>query len=146
LDKIEGLQVYDMNIYHDDRGSLLHILNIKNHPEFIFGECYASETKYNIIKAWKRHEKISQNIVVISGQIKLVIYDNRIESSTYQNFLSFNLSRENYKLVHIPKNLWYGFKCTSKENAIIVNCIDMPYDSKEVESCNTENFHFKYDW
>lgn len=146
MDNIEGLKVHDLNIYNDDRGSLLHILSLKNHPKFKFGECYASETKPEVVKAWKRHKKIAQNFVVVLGEIKLVIYDNRNDSSTKTNYFSITLSRDNYKLVHIPKGLWYGFKCISKGNALIINCIDTPYDSSESEGCQIEKFPFSYEW
>lgn len=146
MDNIEGLEVHDLNIHNDERGSLLHILSLKNHPNFKFGECYASETKPEIIKAWKRHKKTAQNLVVISGKINLVIYDDRNHSSTTNNSYEITLSRENYKLVHIPKGLWYGFKCISESNALIINCIDTPYDSSESEGCQIEKFAFSYEW
>ena len=146
MDKIEGLKIYDLSIFNDERGSLLHILSTKINPDFIFGECYASETKPKIVKAWKRHNKISQNLAVISGKIKLVIFDTRNESSSYNNSFVIELSRENYKLVHIPKGLWYGFKCVSKTNGIIINCIDMPYDNAESETKSVEDFPFNYEW
>tara|TARA_B100000795_G_C22806749_1_gene445506 strand:+ start:11773 stop:12213 length:441 start_codon:yes stop_codon:yes gene_type:complete len=146
LDKIKGPQVHDLSIYNDERGSLLHILSSKNHPHFIFGECYGSETKPGVTKAWKRHENISQNLIVISGEIKLVIFDVRKESSSYNRPFVIQLSRENYKLVHIPKGLWYGFKCISEVDAMIINCIDKPYDSLESETEVIENLSFDYEW
>jgi dTDP-4-dehydrorhamnose 3,5-epimerase len=146
LDNIEGLKIYDLSIYNDKRGSLLHILSLKNHPDFKFGECYASETKPQVIKAWKRHKKIAQNLVVVSGEINLVIYDDRNHSSSINKYYAITLNRDNYKLVHIPKGLWYGFKCTSKSNAIIINCIDTPYDPSESEGCQIEKFPLSYEW
>ena len=146
MDKIEGLKVHDLSIFNDERGSLLHILSSKNYPDFIFGECYGSETKPGVIKAWKRHQKISQNFAVILGKIKLVIFDTRKESPSFNRSFIIELSRENYKLVHVPKGLWYGFQCTSKINGIIINCIDKPYDPLESETRLIKNLPFEYEW
>tara|TARA_B100000925_G_C21967194_1_gene456156 strand:- start:107 stop:547 length:441 start_codon:yes stop_codon:yes gene_type:complete len=146
LDKIIDLKVSDLKIFNDDRGSLLHILSSSKEPEFIFGECYASETKPGVIKAWKKHQEVSQNICVIEGEVKLVIIDLRSSSKTYNIVNEIYLSRDNYKLVHIPKELWYGFKCVSKSKSIIINCIDKPYDKEETVSCSIDELPFKYEW
>ena len=146
LDKIIDLRISDLNIYNDDRGSLLHILSSAKDPEFVFGECYASETNPGVIKAWKKHKKISQNICVVDGEVKLVIVDLRPKSKTYNICNEIFLSRDNYKLVHIPKGLWYGFKCLGKSKSIIINCIDRPYDEEETISCGIDELSFKYEW
>ena len=105
------LFVHDLSIFNDERGSLLHILSSKNYPDFIFGECYGSETKPGVIKAWKRHQKISQNFAVILGKIKLVIFDTRKESPSFNRSFIIELSRENYKLVHVLfMNRYYRVK------------------------------------
>lgn len=146
MDKIDGLVFHDLKIFEDDRGSLLHILSIENHPSYNFGECYASETKSGVVKAWKMHDRISQNIAVVYGEIRLAVYDPRKNSKTYQNIISTDLSRKNYKLVHIPRGLWYGFKCISTKDALIINCIDSPYNPKETHNHSTNELPFPYEW
>ena len=146
MDKIIDLRVSELEIFNDNRGSLLHILSSAKEPEFVFGECYASETKPGVIKAWKKHQEISQNICVIEGEVKLVVIDLRPSSKTYNACYEILLSRNNYKLVHIPKELWYGFKCMSESNSIIINCIDKPFDKGETVSCGIDELSFKYEW
>ena len=47
-----------------------------------FGEIYFSEINPKTIKAWKLHKNITQNITVLMGKIRLVLYDNRPSSKT----------------------------------------------------------------
>lgn len=144
--QINGLKLIPLKIFKDERGSLLHIFNPANHLKKNFCEVYASETNSGVIKAWKKHTELSQNLCAITGQIKLVIFDYREQSSTYKNFFEIILSRDNYYLVHIPKQVWYGFQCISQEKAILINCIDKPYDPKQSISCSLEELPFSYEW
>ena len=46
-----------------------------------FGELYFSETNPGIIKAWKCNSKLTQLLAVPRGRIRLVIFDDRLDSS-----------------------------------------------------------------
>ena len=37
----------------------------------------------------------------------------------------------NYSLIKIPKNLWYGFKNLSNKISVISNTADIPHNKKE---------------
>ena len=79
--KINGIEIVDA------KGSVLHMIKSSS-PEFKnFGECYISEINYNSIKGWKLHSKQTQNISVPSGKIKMVLYDFREDSSTFNQLI-----------------------------------------------------------
>ena len=75
-------------IYHEN-GDLFHI--IRNFDEGFngFGEAYISTIKYNEIKAWKRHIKMTANMVVPHGIVKMIIFDDRPQSTTNGIFNEF---------------------------------------------------------
>ena len=79
-------------------------------PEFKkFGECYMSEINPGCVKAWKLHLKQTQNISVPIGEIKVVLFDSRVKSSTYNILDEFSLGRpDNYDRLTIPPgiNIW----------------------------------------
>ena len=74
----------------------------------------------------------TQNLTVIHGSIKFVIFDDRKNSITKNQINVFEISRDkNYKLLTIPPNIWYGFSCiTASVKSLIVNCSDYPHNVK----------------
>ena len=130
--KINGIEIVKLNQIVDAKGSVLHMIKSSS-PEFKnFGECYISEINYNSIKGWKLHSKQTQNISVPSGKIKMILYDFREDSSTFNQLIKITLGRpNNYFRITIPPGIIYGFKCISSPNALLVNCTDIEHDPDE---------------
>jgi dTDP-4-dehydrorhamnose 3,5-epimerase len=131
---IDGLIVTALRVIADERGAVLHVLRA-DAPEFTaFGECYFSEVNPGAVKAWKRHSRQTQNLAVPAGRVRFVVYDARETSPTRGAIDVIELGRPDaYLRLHIPRHLWYGFKCVSDTPALVVNCADIPHDSTESE-------------
>jgi dTDP-4-dehydrorhamnose 3,5-epimerase len=147
ITNIDGVICSPLRQHSDEHGSVLHMLRADD-PEFInFGECYFSEILPDAIKAWKFHQKQTQNITVPIGKIRLVIFDDRGNSSTWGNVGIIVLDRyENYCRVKIPPNLWYGFACLTNTPALIVNCADIPHDPAESQRKEISDADIPYTW
>ena len=147
LPKIEGLITTELRQISDERGAVLHMLRCDT-PEFVrFGECYFSEVLPGAIKAWKRHRAQTQHLAVPVGRIRMVIYDDRVSSSTRGSLQVLELGRpEAYLRLRIPPGLWYGFTCISATPALLVNCADLPHDPAESELLMPNNSTVPYVW
>lgn len=145
--KIDGVEVTTLKIIKDERGAVLHMININSDGFEKFGECYFSEINPNVVKGWKKHFHQTQNLAVPIGEIKLVIYDSRPNSKSYGEVDEIILGRENnYARVKIPKDLWYGFKCISDKSALIANCADLPHDPNDNIIINLDSPIIPYLW
>lgn len=143
---IEGLVIQVLQQIIDDRGKVMHMLR-NDSPLFTkFGEIYFSVVNPGVVKAWKRHLKMTQNLVVPIGRIKLVLYDSRQNSTSYRNIKVLQIGEDNYCLVKIPPLLWYGFQNISPYPSLIVNCADIPHDPAEVEQLDYVDKRIPYDW
>src|SRR5437762_9334676 len=81
---IDGVVVHPLRRIPDERGVVMHMLKATD-PHFVgFGEIYFSVIYPGIIKGWHLHSKMVINYAVIDGNIKLVLYDQRESSPTYQ--------------------------------------------------------------
>jgi dTDP-4-dehydrorhamnose 3,5-epimerase len=131
---IDGLTVTPLRVIADERGAVLHMLRA-DAPEFTsFGECYLSEVKPGVEKAWKRHSRQVQNLAVPAGRVRFVVYDARDSSPTQGAVDVIELGRPDaYVRLCIPRLLWYGFKCVSDTPALVLNCADIPHDPAEAE-------------
>ena len=86
------------------------------------------------------------NYVCIKGKVKLVLFDNRKESSTKGVYQELILSPEDYFLVTIPPNIWNGFKGLDEAESIIANCLTLPHDEKEMVRKDSFDKSFSYKW
>jgi dTDP-4-dehydrorhamnose 3,5-epimerase len=145
-DNIEGVIIQDLRKIKDDRGSVMHMLRSDSPLFEKFGEIYFSTVKKNVVKAWKRHKIMKQHFTVPVGSIKLVIYDNREKSTTYDQIMEISVGEDNFALVKIPPMVWYGFKGESNDYSLIVNCTTIPFDENEVERITEKSSLIPFNW
>lgn len=129
MTKIEGVIIKNLKKIPDERGSIMHMLRSDDEIFEKFGEIYFSTSYPGVIKGWHEHKEQIQNYTVIQGMIKLVLFDNRQNSSTYKNLLEIFMGDLNYVLIKIPTGVINGYKCIGDKTAIIANCATIPHKS-----------------
>ncbi|HQT24936.1 dTDP-4-dehydrorhamnose 3,5-epimerase, partial [Daejeonella sp.] len=108
---INDVQVTDLKIIHNPAGDVYHILKAREQSYAGFGEAYFSSIAPGIIKPWKKHNRMTLNLVVIMGCIKFVIYDDREGSVSNGSFQEVILSPDlNYSRITVPPGLWMAFE------------------------------------
>jgi dTDP-4-dehydrorhamnose 3,5-epimerase len=144
---IEGLKIVPKKIIPTDSGPVYHIMKASD-PDFKgFGEIYSSEIFPGKVKAWKRHSKMTCNLIVLHGEVKLVIYDSREKSPTFGKIEELYLGPgKNYSLAVVPPGLWFGFGNCTEENAILVNCAPIEHDPAESEKLPADTHEIPYKW
>ena len=143
---IDGVLIKPLRQIPDERGKIMHMMRVDD-PHFEkFGEIYFSVVNPNVIKGWHLHTKMTLNYAVISGMIKLVLYDIREGSSTKGELQELYIGEDNYALVKIPPGIYNGFKGIGVKPAIVANCSDIPHDPKEIQRMDPFLNDIPYDW
>ena len=143
---IDGVKLINLKTIHDERGKIMHMLK-KTDPHFIeFGEIYFSCAWPNVIKAWHIHKSMTLNNVVIQGNAKLVLYDDREDSPTKGELNEFFLGEDNYKLLQIPPGIANGYKPYGSKLCVLANCATEPHSKHEIIYIDPENNNFGYNW
>lgn len=144
---IKGVIIKPLKRIYDERGAVFHMIRCDD-PNFEkFGEIYFSLVYPNVIKGWHLHTEMTLNYAVISGTIKLVLYDNRPKSSTRGETMEIFIGDDNYLLITIPPQVWNGFKGVGIKPAIVANCATIPYNPKEIKRMDPlNNKIIKYNW
>jgi len=143
---IEGVKIIPLRQIIDERGKVMHMLKASD-PHFIkFGEIYFSLIHPGVIKGWHLHKKMLINYAVVTGKIKLVLYDDRNDSTTKAELQEIYLGQDNYCLVSVPPYVWNGFKCVGTQDAIVANCATITHDPGEVVRLNPFDSSIPYDW
>ena len=143
---IRDVQIHPLRQIPDDRGKVMHMLR-RGDPSFEqFGEIYFSVVYPGVVKGWHLHKRMTMNYAVVSGMIKLVVYDDREGSSTRGEFQEIFSGEDNYALITIPPGIWNGFKGIGVKPAIVANCATEPHDPDEIVRLDPTTTKIPYDW
>ena len=145
---IEGVVLKKLKVIPDERGRLMEMM--RSDDEFFekFGQVYMTTAYPGVVKGWHYHKIQDDNMVIVKGMMKIVLYDGRKESKTYGQINEFFLGEHNPCLLHIPKGVLHGFKCISETEAI---CINVPtekynYENPDEYRVDPHSKEIPYDW
>lgn len=145
---IEGVSVVPLRQISDERGTVYHMLKATD-PHFIaFGEIYFSSVRPGVVKAWKRHRRLTTNYACVAGRIRLVLYDDRPDSTSSGTVAELILAPapETYALVVIPPDVWHGFQGLGVPISVLANCATEPHDPDELDRLLSDDGQIPYSW
>jgi dTDP-4-dehydrorhamnose 3,5-epimerase len=134
LDKI---RIKKYNIVKNKNGIILKILNNKQSNLKFYKDAYFSFVKYNKIKGWKKHKRMTMTLVVPVGKVKFVFYDD-------DKFKSIIIGDNRFYKIIVPPNIWFAFKGISKDKNVVFNLANVKHNDKEV--VRKRNNEIKYNW
>ena len=145
---IEGVELKELKIIPDERGRLMEILRADDKLFRKFGQVYMTTAYPGVVKAWHYHKKQDDNMAVVRGMMKIVLYDARKDSSTYGEVNELFLGEHKPGLLHIPIMVYHGFKCIGKEEAIVINIPTETYNYNEPDEYRLDPHKndIPYDW
>jgi dTDP-4-dehydrorhamnose 3,5-epimerase len=143
---IDGVVIKKLNKIADERGTIMHMLRQDDSEFNKFGEVYFSTVYPGAIKAWHIHKEMELNYAVVSGEIKMVLFDDRAGSKTRGNLMEIFTGERNYLLIKVPAKIWNGFKGIGTKEAIVCNCATLPHDTEEISRLDPLSDKIPYNW
>tara|TARA_B100000767_G_scaffold251948_1_gene255349 strand:- start:7209 stop:7661 length:453 start_codon:yes stop_codon:yes gene_type:complete len=144
---IKGVVITTLKQIKDERGAVLHVIKNDSKTFDSFGEAYFSKINEDVIKGWKFHKEMKQNFCVPYGRLKLILFDNRVNSVTRGEVDEIILDDdENYIRVTVPENIWYSFRCISKDYCLLLNIANIKHDKEESLQMDLYNDIIPYQW
>jgi len=128
---IQDVKIKILKVIPDERGRLMEMLRSDDDFFVSFGQVYMTLGYPGVVKGWHFHKDQYDHFVVVKGMIKLVLFDNRLISRTYQEINEFFIGEYNNLLIQIPPLVIHGFKAIGNQEAIIINVSSEPYNYKE---------------
>ncbi|HVM96681.1 MAG TPA: dTDP-4-dehydrorhamnose 3,5-epimerase family protein, partial [Candidatus Acidoferrales bacterium] len=144
---IEGVIVRPLEFVPGSRGDVMEVERADDSTYPGFGQAYITCTNSGEVKAWYRHAHIDQ-MAVVSGLIKLVLFDPREGSATHGQFNEIALGDVAPRLVQIPAGVWQGFKVLSADMTFLLHLSSHPFklDSPEDEYLPYNHPSIPYRW
>ena len=145
---IDGVKTKKLKVIPDERGMLMEMLRADDDLFIKFGQVYMTTAYPDVVKGWHYHKQQTDNMVVVRGMMKIVLYDSRKDSKTYNEVNEFFVGVHNPLLIQIPPYVFHGFKCISEEEAMVINCPTEVYDYNEPDEFRVDphDNEIPYDW
>ena len=142
---INGVTLHPLKHIIVSKGDIYHALKCTDEGYDGFGEAYFSQIEHGQVKGWKRHNRITLNIVVPVGAVKFVVYDDRENSITKGQFEEIILSpSDNYQRLTIASGLWMAFAGVSDETSMLMDIIPEPHDDEEASRLPLEKIQYSF--
>lgn len=143
---IIGVQLHPLKIIPSDKGFVRHGLKVSDTGFDEFGEVYFSGVDQGVIKGWKKHTKMTMNLIVVVGRIHFVLFDDRPDSATYKQHNSYQLDTEaHYSRLTIPPGIYVAFQGLASAN-MLMNVASLEHQPEEAINVSLEDFGFNYAW
>lgn len=149
MEKImEGIKIKKLKVIPDERGRLMEMLRNDDDLFSAFGQVYLTVVYPGVVKGWHYHKEQTDNMTCVRGMIKLVVCDNRKDSSTYRQVQEFFIGKENQVLIQIPPMVLHGFKGISPDESLIINVPDKVYNYEKPDEYRIDphDKDIPYDW
>ena len=139
---IKDVLITKLDVIDTPGGNVMHAMKESNVGYSGFGEAYFSQVDRGTIKAWKRHKKMTLNLVVPVGEIRFVLFDDREVSNT--QFQEVIISRDNYCRLTVPPMIWMGFQGLLYDESTLLNIADIEHNPNEFDRINIEDIEFNW--
>jgi dTDP-4-dehydrorhamnose 3,5-epimerase len=80
------------------------------------------------ISGWHAHAKTTDRLFVSRGQMRIVLYDSRLDSPTHGRVSEFRFGEVRHALVVVPPRVYHGVQCMGSTPALLINVVDRAYD------------------
>ena len=135
---IEGLILTPLKKIQHPKGDILHAMKKQDIGFSGFGEAYFSLIDIDAIKAWKRHLRMTLNIMVPLGAVQFVFFND--QGVMREEVIGL----DRYVRLTIPPGIWFGFRGLVAPYSLLMNIADIPHDPAEIE--RKELGAFKFQW
>lgn len=143
---IQGILVLPLKQFRDERGAVYQMVKRTDAHFPGFGEIYFSTVRQGAVKAWKNHSRVTVSYACVSGSLRMVLYDARIDSPTRGAVMEARLGPDSYFLVVVPPGIWNGFQGLSDADAVLASCPTEPVDPAEFARLDPHSESIPFRW
>lgn len=127
--QLEGVVFKPAKLHVDHRGQLMEVVNFED-PfwEEPVVHSYAITVAPGRIQGWGMHRLQADRYVALTGLLRVVLYDGRADSPTFQRFAEFWFSEEAPGFLRIPPGVWHADQNAGEAPCRVLNFPTRAYD------------------
>jgi dTDP-4-dehydrorhamnose 3,5-epimerase len=127
--ELDGVVATAGIVHADHRGTLMETINFE-HPFWDEPVVYAYSFTVapGRIKGWGMHKLQADRYAILAGRMRVVLYDGRPESPTFQGFAEFFFADEAPGFLRIPPGVWHADQNVGEDPCRVINFPTRPFD------------------
>ena len=138
---LNNIVITQLSTFDVDGGRVMHGIK-KNDIGYVdLGEVYFSYIDPKAVKAWKKHNRMTLNLVVPLGKVRFVFCDPLSEG----HYRVEDVGEGNYVRLTVPPGIWFGFQGIALQPSLVTNIADLQHDSAEVERQAVLSFDYQWE-
>jgi dTDP-4-dehydrorhamnose 3,5-epimerase len=145
MDILKGVSLTPIKLISNPKGDVMHALKRTDDSFSEFGEAYFSTIHEHVIKGWKKHSKMTLNLIVPFGHIKFVLFDDRSDSDTAGKYFEVELGLQNYQRLTVPPGIWMAFEGMGTGINLLLNIASIVHDPFETIACDLSNINYQWE-
>jgi dTDP-4-dehydrorhamnose 3,5-epimerase len=146
---IEGVVVERLPRQVDHRGSLIEAINF-DMPFWYepIVHCEYVTARPGRIKGWGMHKLGHDRYFIPGGTTRIVLYDGRVRSSTFESFAQFQFTDEAPGLLRIPAGVWHASQNWGDADSHFLVFNTRPYDHANPDKYRLDPIDgpIQFDW
>jgi dTDP-4-dehydrorhamnose 3,5-epimerase len=127
--QLDGVVVAPAVVHADHRGTLMEAVNFDNpfwEEPVLYA--YSFTVAPGRIKGWGMHKRQTDRYVALAGRLRVVLYDGRPDSATFERFAEFSFADEAPGFLRIPPGIWHADQNVGEVPCRVLNFPTRPYD------------------
>jgi len=145
--EIDGVRIVPLKLVRNERGRLMEVQRRDDAHFLGFGQAYITSTLAGVVKAWYRHARQIDQIALIKGNLKLVLFDSRENSPTHEVLFELTINESAPALIQVPSGIWHGFQAINEETfSLHLNSEPFQFDALDEERIAPDDPRIPYRW
>lgn len=136
MNKLNSILRLDLAQIDTNGGRVCHMIKKADRGYCGFGELYGSIIQGGNVRAWKRHNSMTLNLMVPIGLVRFVF---TLDGKTFR---SENIGSSTYARLTVPPGIWFGFCGLHDGESLILNFADIEHNSMEVDRVELSAFQY----
>ena len=138
---LNNIVITQLSTFDVDEGMVMQGIK-KNDTGYVgLGEVYFSYINPKAVKAWKKHNRMTLNLVVPLGKVRFVLCDALNDG----NYRVEDVGEDNYVRLTVPPGIWFGFQGIALQPSLVTNIADLQHDAAEVERQAVASFDYQWE-
>lgn len=117
------------------KGDIWHAMKKSADGYVDFGEAYFTSIVKGETKGWKKHQKMTLNLIVPVGSVTFYLYNEKTQI-THQ----YLINQDNYCRLTVSPGLWMAFHGEGESLNLILNIASIEHDPDEALNMPLETF------
>lgn len=132
------VSITDLQVIPTIGGKVIKGIRLSEMDPREFGEFYFSAIDFEVVRAWKRHKRMTMNLFVPEGLVRFVfiVEDEYLEFKIGEGARTARLT--------VPPGIWFGFQGLGMNNNLIANIASIEHDPAEIE--RVDDAYFDFEW